>query len=45
VSESTPIPPQGRRTKLLMGSCDSLLMSNFCRFSGFVPGQWQTAAL
>lgn len=41
VSESTPIPPQGKRTKLLMGSCDSLFMSSFWRFSGFVPAEWE----
>jgi hypothetical protein len=29
VSESTPMPPQGRRTKLLIGSWLNLEMSNF----------------
>lgn len=37
VSESTPMPPQGNRTKLLRESSESLFASIFCRFNGLVP--------
>lgn len=39
VSESTPIPLQGSRTKLLIGRLDSgkRVSSKRCRLSGFVP--------
>lgn len=37
VSESTPTPPHGSRTKHLIGKAAILFISNFCLFSGFVP--------
>jgi hypothetical protein len=37
VSESTPTPPQGNRTKLFIDNSDNLLASIFCRFIEFVP--------